>query len=332
MVVWGGGNGGSYLNSGGLLVISDILDQDLDGYPVCAGDCDDTNPGIYPGAPQLCDGHNNDCSDPTWPALPPNEADADSDGYSVCTGDCNETSPAVHPGAPDVCNGVDDNCNGLIDEDPAGTDSDNDGIHNACDNCRFAFNPTQQDTDSDGIGNVCDNCITVTNAAQTDLDGDQRGDVCDNCASDYNPSQDDFDSDSAGDACDNCLSDPNRDQSDFDHDAQGDVCDLNDGLILVSLGDSSLVTWQLEEGFQAFNEYRGDLAVLRQSGVYAQDPATTPLAERNCNVFDSWVGAGLNPGVGQAVFYLVTGLAGGTEGSLGTNSAGAPRSNTNPCP
>src|SRR5439155_1413484 len=174
---------------------------------------------------------------------------------------------------------IDDNCNGLADEDSAGLDSDNDGIHNACDNCRFAFNPTQVDSDMDGVGNACDNCVAIPNPGQSDLDADQRGDVCDNCVNAYNPTQDDSDGDTVGDACDNCVSDRNRDQADFDHDAQGDVCDLNDGLILVSLSDPSWASWQLEEGFQAFNEYRGDLAMLRQSGIYTQDPATTPLAE-----------------------------------------------------
>ncbi len=380
VVIWGG-DYGSTLSSGGRLVVSEFPDLDGDGYPVCAGDCDDSDPSVYPGAPQLCDGKNNDCDDPSWPAMPPDEADADADGWRICkgdcddsdpsvypgapqlcdgknndcrdpswpavppgeadadgdgwricAGDCNDANPAVHPGAPEICDGIDDNCNGLIDEDAAGVDSDADGIPNACDNCRFAYNPSQQDTDHDGIGNACDNCLSIPNPDQADRDGDQRGDVCDNCPSTYNPLQEDTDGDKIGDACDNCVFDANPDQADFDHDGEGDVCDLNDGLILITLSDPLTVTWQLEHGFQAFNEYRGDLAVLRQSGLYTQDPATTPLAERSCGVSDAFVPDGPDPGAGMAVFYLVTGVAGGTEGGLGTDSAGAPRANLSPCP
>ncbi len=39
-----------------------------------------------------------------------------------------------------------------------------------------------------------------------------------------------------------------------------------------------------------------------------------------------------NQPAGTAAFYLVTGMAGSIESSLGTNSSGVPRTNTNPCP
>jgi len=230
-----------------------------------------------------------------------------------------------------VCNGIDDDCNGLIDDDAFGVDSDGDGVHNACDNCRFAFNPTQSDTDHDRIGNACDNCVTTYNPTQMDTDSDNRGDVCDNCPSDYNPFQDNTDGDRWGDVCDNCAFTPNDDQADFNHDFVGDACDLNDGLIIISLTSSSSVLYQVEHGFSGFNIYRGDMRTLKTTGIFTQDPSLVRAADQFCgmttgSLFDPFV-----PDIGKVVYYLVTGVNAGGESSLGTQSNGTPRPNDNPC-
>jgi len=47
------------------------------------------------------------------------------------------------------------------------------------DNCPSDNNPDQSDTDNDGIGDACDNCPAVFNPVQTDSDGDGDGDACD---------------------------------------------------------------------------------------------------------------------------------------------------------
>ena len=87
-------------------------DLDDDGFSICEGDCNDANGDTHPGAPEICDGEDNNCDG----ALPEPEIDFDSDGWSVCEGDCNDEEVAVNPGAEEICdNGIDDDCDGFID-------------------------------------------------------------------------------------------------------------------------------------------------------------------------------------------------------------------------
>ena len=55
--------------SGHLFLADDRSDDDSDGVNGSL-DCDDTDPDVYPGAPQLCDGVNSDCDDPAGPTSP----------------------------------------------------------------------------------------------------------------------------------------------------------------------------------------------------------------------------------------------------------------------
>ena len=86
-----------------------------------------------------------------------------------------------------------------------------------------------------------------------------------------------------------------------------------------------------EAGFEAWNVYRGSLALLASGGAYTQPPGTHPLAVRTCGVPDPQLVQSVTPGAGKAAFYLVTGTAAGAESPLGTDSDGVPRPNTNPC-
>jgi len=97
MIVWGGyARTIGYTNTGGRYAFDQLADDDMDGFAVCDGDCDDADDAVYPGAPQICDGKNNDCDSATWPSVAgTDEADGDADGFSTCQGDCNDADGSV---------------------------------------------------------------------------------------------------------------------------------------------------------------------------------------------------------------------------------------------
>ncbi len=74
---------------------------------VVAGDCDDTNAGVNPGATEIAyDGLDNDCN----PATP--DDDLDGDGYGI-DNDCDDSDPARNPGNSEIPgDGIDNDCNG----------------------------------------------------------------------------------------------------------------------------------------------------------------------------------------------------------------------------
>ena len=72
-------------------------DADGDG-SVARVDCDDHDPSVYPGAPELCDGKDNNCNGPAEEGL---STDADGDGHyspGSCLApadDCDDANPAL---------------------------------------------------------------------------------------------------------------------------------------------------------------------------------------------------------------------------------------------
>ena len=110
------------------------------GFVADDSDCDDTDANVNPGAPEVCNGLDDDCDtrvDDDDDSLDPTTRlsafdDADGDGFGnpateafacalgagqVLDGtDCDDTLDTVHPGATEVCNGVDDDCDGEIDQ------------------------------------------------------------------------------------------------------------------------------------------------------------------------------------------------------------------------
>ncbi len=115
------------------------LDTDGDGYVSASGakpgrDCNDANAQAFPGAPEVCNGLDDNCDEGKQPdeglQTTPWYLDDDGDTYGATAsrqdacrapgpkyiargGDCADTgvgAASIHPGATEVCDGIDNNC------------------------------------------------------------------------------------------------------------------------------------------------------------------------------------------------------------------------------
>ena len=113
----------------------EVVDADADGFTSDV-DCDDSNAAIYPGAPEVCNGINDDCDatssdgseDPSnGVACDGFDTDLCSEGIRSCSAGALVCSDNTGSNL-DVCNGINDDC------DPASSDGSEDPLYGtACD-------------------------------------------------------------------------------------------------------------------------------------------------------------------------------------------------------
>jgi hypothetical protein len=162
----------------------DLYDQDSDGYSICSVDCDDRDPGVHPGAVEVCNAIDDNCDGIVDEGT--ECYDDDGDGLSENEGDCNDGDASVYPGAiENPSNGVDDDCDGMVDS--GATDRDGDGYGETggdCDEWDASTYPGAPELE-DGIDNDCDGIIDEgTDSYDDDGDGlsEREGDCDDSSA------------------------------------------------------------------------------------------------------------------------------------------------------
>ena len=158
---------------------SNILDAVVwlgDTFDIGVDDPDTVSTNVPPGSKNYLHQIGTDPSNDTCPQAPNNVLMATNGTWA---------NAAATPGAINA-----QQQSGSIILAPG--DDDLDSFLDDVDNCPYTNNPTQTDTDGDGLGDACDG----------DIDGDGDLNANDNCPYNANANQSDIDEDGIGDVCD----------------------------------------------------------------------------------------------------------------------------------
>ena len=125
-----------------VIACADPSDSTL-SYVIVGGDCDDADALTYPGALDVCDGIDQNCSGDESDATDATLffLDGDGDGYGLLTtnqyacqapdgyvsngADCDDTDAVIYLGAEELCDGLDNDCDGDVDQDDSDFDTAN---------------------------------------------------------------------------------------------------------------------------------------------------------------------------------------------------------------
>ncbi len=275
-------------------------DSDHDGYPFTV-DCNDQNAAVHPGAPEICNGIDDNCNGQTDEGLNTTTT-CGVGGCSRTVFDClNGTPQTCTPGLPsaEVCNGIDDDCNGSVDE---------------------GLPPV-----TCGVG-ACSRSVTacVGGVPQICTPGSPSPEICNNIDDDCNGLVDDV-GDTDGDGLNNCI-DP-----DDDNDGVPDGLDCAPLINSVSASPGEVgFTVKHVDGAapgvfvfvpiaqaNVFNVYRGTASgppsFLTNLGCLLPEITTYGFTDNT------------SPPVGSTFYYLIAGTNRCGEGTVGFTSAGLPR-------